>query len=85
MNLTEQVVTREAVEEHLGHDELDKMKMVAALTASATLFTANHWGKFLKEVGFSEEELSTMPGKRWFVENVQEPAIQAATILTVLL
>ena len=85
MNLTEQQVTRETVEAHLGHDEPDRLKTVAALSASALTFTAEHWGKFLKEVGFSEEELANMPGKRWFIENVRDPAIKTAVMLEVLL
>lgn len=85
MNLTEQQVTRETVEAHLAHDDQDKLKMAAALTASALTYTANHWGKFLKEVGFSEEELANMPGKRWFIDNLRDPAIRTAVMLEVLL
>lgn len=80
-----EVTLQETVEEHLAHDELDKLKMVAALTASALTFTANRWPKFLKEVGFAQDELEAMPSVEWFKRELRDPAIQTAAMLNMLL
>lgn len=73
-------LTQIAVEHELDTDMNFRNQFCSALVASACVFTAMHWKKFLNEVNFSEKELARMPSKKWFIENVVQPATLAAQL-----